>query len=81
MEFANNEPRAESVTQYPLAVCPSCNTIQKEPILDNRIRTINITCPNCNEKFCSYCGGDRHIVMSCRKPLPKKSVFNGDQRV
>lgn len=81
MEFTNNDFRDESKSQYPLAVCPNCETIQKEPILDERIRTINITCPSCKEKFCSYCGGDRHIVMSCRKPLPKKNECIGDQRV
>lgn len=70
--------REEEANDFPFAICPNCNTIQDKPILDSSMHTVNITCSKCKNKFCSYCGGDRHILMSCRKPLPQvRSV--GDQ--
>lgn len=81
MEFQLGYNKEESKAQYPLAICPNCKAVQRDPVLDEKMRTINLKCHNCKEKFCSYCGGDRHIVMSCRKPLPAQTAFSGDQRV
>ena len=81
MEFSLGNNKEEAKAEYPLAICPNCQAVQREPILDDRLRTMNLKCHSCKEKFCSYCGGDRHIVMSCRKPLPSKSAIIGDQRV
>ncbi|OMJ68340.1 hypothetical protein SteCoe_34232 [Stentor coeruleus] len=73
----NEEQNYGKLNEFPFAICPNCKSIQDQPILDSRFHTINLTCNKCKNKFCSYCGGDRHILMSCRKPLPEiKSVSN-----
>ena len=65
-------------TAFPFAICPKCNTTQNAPILDERLHTLSLVCPQCRNKFCSYCGGDRHYLVSCRKPLPviRKNVVD-----
>ncbi|OMJ76029.1 hypothetical protein SteCoe_23186 [Stentor coeruleus] len=71
MEISGSEGvNQDNKGEYPYAVCLSCNTVQDKPILDSGMHTFNITCSKCKNKFCSYCGGDRHIFASCRKPMP-----------
>lgn len=77
---------SEDVTQdekgeYPHAICPSCNTVQDKPILDPGMHTFSITCSHCKNKFCSYCGGDRHIFSGCRKPKPIVRKLSDQYRV
>lgn len=82
MERNTNEDVTEtSQNIFPLSVCPNCHTVQTTPILTETLNTTNIKCPNCNYRFCSYCGGDRHYLVSCRKPMPVKTNKASNYRV
>ena len=82
MERTNCEDNIPATNfQFPFAVCPRCEMIQSTPILDKNRRTQNLVCIKCKNKFCSYCNGDRHFLVSCRKPLPIDKCEDNQYRV